>query len=198
MSITPISMLLWQHTPYWRVGCSLLVYAAVTATSVPGALLLTITGGLLFGTALGTALAVLGATTGATIIFILARSAFGDVLKGRAGAWVERMAEGFRENAFSYLLVLRLVPLVPFFVVNLVPAFLGVSLRTYVLATLLGIIPGAFVYASVGVGLRDILRVGELVLAIGRTHTERDNGSGRLRHSLASARSVQKAQERTR
>ena len=141
-------------------GLFVLVYAAATATSVPGALLLTITGGLLFGTALGTALAVLGATTGATILFIVARSAIGDRLRGRAGTWVERMAEGFRRNAFSYLLVLRLLPLVPFFVVNLVPAFLGVPLRTYVVATLLGIIPGAFVYASVGVGLGDILDMG--------------------------------------
>ena len=141
-------------------GLFVLVYAAATATSIPGALLLTITGGLLFGTALGTALAVLGATTGATILFIVARSAFGDVLRSRAGTWVERMAEGFRHNAFSYLLVLRLLPLVPFFVVNLVPAFLGVRLRTYILATLLGIIPGAFVYASVGVGLGDVLGMG--------------------------------------
>ncbi len=138
-------------------GLFTLVYAVATAISVPGALFLTIAGGLLFGTVLGTALTVLGATAGATILFTAARSTFGSALRGRAGGWVDRMAEGFRGNAFSYLLVLRLVPLVPFFVVNLVPAFLGVPLRTYIIATFIGIIPGAFVYASVGAGFGDVL-----------------------------------------
>lgn len=141
-------------------GLFALVYALATAISIPGALFLTIAGGLLFGTVLGTALTVLGATAGATILFLVARTTLGDALRGRAGGWVERMAKGFRGDAFSYLLVLRLVPLVPFFVVNLVPAFLGVPLRTYVIATLLGIVPGAFVYASVGAGLGDILSTG--------------------------------------
>jgi uncharacterized membrane protein YdjX (TVP38/TMEM64 family) len=138
-------------------GLFIFLYAVVTAISVPGALFLTIAGGLLFGSVLGTALTVLGATAGATILFTAARSTFGSALRGRAGGWVERMAEGFRGNAFSYLLVLRLVPLVPFFVVNLVPAFLGVPLRTYVVATLIGITPGALVYANVGAGFGDIL-----------------------------------------
>jgi uncharacterized membrane protein YdjX (TVP38/TMEM64 family) len=138
-------------------GLFTLVYAVVTAVSIPGALFLTIAGGLLFGTALGTGLTVLGATVGATILFVIARSTLGSALRGRAGGWVDRMAAGFRSNAFSYLLVLRLVPLVPFFVVNLVPAFLGVPLRTYVIATFIGIIPGAFVYANVGAGFGAIL-----------------------------------------
>ena len=138
----------------------ILAYATATALSIPGALFLTIAGGLLFGTAPGTALTVLGATAGATVLFLAARSTLGDALRSRAGAWVERMAEGFRGDAFSYLLVLRLVPVVPFFIVNLVPAFLGVPLRTYVVATLIGIVPGAFVYASVGAGLGDVLAMG--------------------------------------
>jgi uncharacterized membrane protein YdjX (TVP38/TMEM64 family) len=138
-------------------GLFTLIYAIATAISIPGALFLTIAGGLLFGTVLGTALTVLGATVGATILFITARSTFGGALRGRVGSWAERMAEGFRGNAFNYLLVLRLVPLVPFFVVNLVPAFLGVPLRTYVVATLIGITPGALVYANVGAGFGDIL-----------------------------------------
>ena len=142
-------------------------YAASTAASVPGGLVLTVTGGLLFGAWLGTALAVLGATAGATALFLVARSALGEGLRGRAGGAVERLAEGFREGAFSYLLVLRLVPLFPFFVVNLAPAFLGVSLRTYAAATLIGIVPGSFVYASVGAGLGSVFARGEGFTAAG-------------------------------
>jgi uncharacterized membrane protein YdjX (TVP38/TMEM64 family) len=131
----------------------MLVYAAVVGFSLPGAAVLTVTGGFLFGTGLGAVYAVIGATIGAVVVFLAARTALGDLLRARAGGAVKRMEEGFREDAFNYLLVLRLVPLFPFFVVNLVPALLGVSLRTYVFATLLGIIPGALVYASVGNGL---------------------------------------------
>lgn len=142
-------------------------YAASTAASVPGGLVLTVTGGLLFGAWLGTALTVVGATAGATALFLVARSALGEGLRGRAGGAVERLANGFREGAFSYLLVLRLVPLFPFFVVNLAPAFLGVSLRTYVLATFIGIVPGSFVYASVGAGLGSVFARGEGFTAAG-------------------------------
>lgn len=143
------------------------VYAASTAASVPGGLVLTVTGGLLFGAWLGTALTVVGATAGATALFLVARSALGEGLRGRAGGAVERLANGFREGAFSYLLVLRLVPLFPFFVVNLAPAFLGVSLRTYVLATFIGIVPGSFVYANVGASLGSVFARGEGFTAAG-------------------------------
>ena len=142
-------------------------YAASTAASVPGGLVLTVTGGLLFGAWLGTALTVLGATAGATALFLVARSALGEGLRGRAGGAVERLAAGFRAGAFSYLLILRLVPLFPFFVVNLAPAFLGVSLHTYVLATLIGIVPGTFVYASVGAGLGSVFARGGTFSAAG-------------------------------
>jgi uncharacterized membrane protein YdjX (TVP38/TMEM64 family) len=144
------------------------IYATATALSVPGGLVLSVTGGFLFGTFLGTAFAVMGATTGAVGVFLIARTALGAVLRRRlTGGALERMAEGFRENAFSYLLFLRLVPLFPFFVVNLAPAFLGVSLRTFVAATLLGIIPGAFVFASVGAGLGDAFEMGGSFSAAG-------------------------------
>ena len=136
------------------------VYAASTAASLPGGLVLTVTGGLLFGTWLGALLTVVGATTGGTILFLVARSALGGGLRARAGGAVERLAEGFREGAFSYLLVLRLVPLMPFFVVNLAPAFLGVPLRTFVAATLIGILPGTLVYSSVGAGLGSLFAQG--------------------------------------
>lgn len=134
----------------------ILLYAVVTGLSVPGAAVLTLSGGFLFGTVGGTAYAVIGATIGATAIFLAARTAFADVLRVRAGKAIGMMREGFRRDAFSYMLFLRLVPAFPFFLVNLVPAFLGVSTRTYILATVIGIVPGGFVFASVGAGLGSI------------------------------------------
>jgi uncharacterized membrane protein YdjX (TVP38/TMEM64 family) len=138
----------------------MLLYAVVVGFSLPGGAVMTVTGGFLFGTVLGATYAVIGATIGAVVLFLAARTALGDVLRAKAGGAVKRMEEGFREDAFSYLLVLRLVPLFPFFLVNLVPALLGVSLGTYVLATGLGIIPGALVYASVGNGLGAVFEAG--------------------------------------
>lgn len=139
-------------------GCA---YAAVVAFSLPGGAVMTISGGFLFGTLIGGATAVVAATIGATILFLVARYALGDSLRGRAGPFVVRMEEGFRANALSYLLVLRLIPLFPFWLVNLVPAFVGVRTTTYVIGTFLGIIPGTFVYASVGNGLGAVFDAGE-------------------------------------
>lgn len=135
-------------------------YAVATALSLPGGAVLSVTGGFLFGSLLGTAWVVIGATAGAVGIFLAARTALGDALKAKAGPWLTKMEDGFKENALSYLLVLRLVPLFPFFIVNLVPAFLNVPLRTYTLGTLLGIIPGTFVYVSVGAGLGSVFEAG--------------------------------------
>lgn len=129
------------------------VYALATAVSLPGGAVLTLAGGFLFGTAAGSVYVVIGATLGATAVFLAARSAVGDALRRRAGPAIARMEAGFRDNALSYLLFLRLIPVFPFWLVNLVPAFLGVRLRTYVIGTVLGIIPGSIVYASVGNGL---------------------------------------------
>ncbi len=137
------------------------LYAVSTALSLPGGAVLSIAGGFLFGSIIGTVWVVIGATLGAIAIFLAARTALGDALKAKAGPWLKKMEAGFQDNAFSYLLVLRLVPLFPFFVVNLVPAFLGVGLRTFAIATLLGIIPGAFVFASVGAGLGSVFEQGE-------------------------------------
>lgn len=135
-------------------------YVVSVAFSLPIATVLTISAGFLFGQALGMALVVVGATAGATLVFLAARTALGDALRRRAGPWLGRMEAGFRENAFFYLIVLRLVPLFPFVVVNLVPAALGISVRDYVLATLIGIIPGSFVFTSVGVGLSSVFDSG--------------------------------------
>lgn len=137
-----------------------LVYALAIALSIPGGAVLTIAGGFLFGVLFGTFLVVIGATLGATAIFLIARTALGDVLRARAGPRVRRMEEGFREDAFNYLLFVRLIPVFPFWLVNIVPAFLGVPLRTYVLATFVGIIPGSLVYASVGNGLGAVFDTG--------------------------------------
>lgn len=135
-------------------------YVLAVALSLPGGVWFTIAGGFLFGTVVGGCYAVIGATLGATALFLAARSAVGDLLRARAGSALHRMEEGFRRDAFNYLLVLRLVPLFPFFLVNLVPAFLGVPLRTYVAATALGIIPAVFVFASVGNGLGAVFDAG--------------------------------------
>lgn len=138
------------------------VYALVAAFSIPGGAILTITGGFLFGPFVGAAYSVVGATMGATALFLAARYAFADLLRAKAGPAIRKMEDGFRENAFNYLLVLRLVPLFPFFVVNLVPAFLGITLRAYIVATFIGIIPGSFVYSLVGNGLGAIFDRGEV------------------------------------
>jgi len=137
------------------------IYTLMVAFSVPGALIATLTGGFLFGTIFGGLYTVVGATIGATIVFLAAKTALGDALREKAGPGIRKMEEGFRENAFSYLMVLRLVPLFPFFLVNLAPAFLGVPLRTYVIATFFGIIPGTFVFASVGNGLGAVFDAGD-------------------------------------
>ncbi len=136
------------------------IYTVMVAFSLPGALIATLTGGFLFGTIFGGLATVVAATIGATIVFLIAKTALGDTLRAKAGPGIQKMEAGFQKNAFSYLMVLRLVPLFPFFLVNLAPAFLGVKLRTFIVATFFGIIPGTFVFASVGNGLGAIFDEG--------------------------------------
>ena len=138
----------------------MLAYIAMVAFSLPGGLVATLTGGFLFGTVFGGLLTVFGATIGATAIFLAAKTALGETLREKAGPKLRKLEDGFGKNAFSYMLVLRLVPVFPFFLVNLAPAFLGVPLRTYVVATFLGIIPGTFVFASLGNGLGAVFDAG--------------------------------------
>lgn len=149
-----------EHAVLTALGFMAL-YVAVVAFSLPGGALMTITGGFILGTVWGTLCVVVAATIGATILFLIAKTALGDPLRHKAGPWLRKMEEGFGDNALSYLLVLRLIPLFPFFVVNLVPAFLGVSLGVYVLGTFIGIIPGTFVYVTVGAGLGSIFDSGD-------------------------------------
>lgn len=138
----------------------ILLYIAVVTFSIPGAGVMSLGGGFLFGTLPATLCIVTGATIGASILFFIAKTSLGDPLRRRAGPWMKRMEAGFAENALSYLLVLRIMPIFPFFIVNLVPAFLGVPFRIYFIATFLGIIPATFVLASVGAGLGSVLERG--------------------------------------
>jgi len=137
-----------------------LLYIVAVAFSFPGAVFITLAGGFLFGAVGGTALTVVGATIGATLIFLLAQRIFGADALDRMGSKAVALGEGIRRNAASYLLVLRLVPLFPFFLVNLVPAFVGVRLPIYVVTTAIGIMPGTAVFSLAGAGLGDVLAIG--------------------------------------
>jgi uncharacterized membrane protein YdjX (TVP38/TMEM64 family) len=134
------------------------IYIAAVSLSIPGAVFLTISGGLLFGVVIGGAAVVVAATVGATVIFLIARSAFSEYVVRRAGPRLSKIVDGFCADAFSYLLFLRLVPLFPFFLVNLAPALVGVRVATFVAATAIGVIPATFVFASVGAGLDSVIQ----------------------------------------
>ena len=138
-------------------------YALVVGLSLPGGAVMTMSGGLLFGLWTGSVLSIVGATAGAIVVFVLARLVIGDALRAGAGSFLTRMAEGFERNAFSYLLFLRLVPVFPFWAVNLAPAFLGVRVRSFAAATVIGIIPGTLAYAALGDGLGRYFEAGSEV-----------------------------------
>jgi uncharacterized membrane protein YdjX (TVP38/TMEM64 family) len=144
------------------VGLFIVSYIAVTGLSLPGAVILTLAGGFLFGGVLATLFVNLGATTGATLAFLVARYLLRDAVEQKFGKWLGPLQEGFAKNAFSYLMTLRLIPLFPFFVVNLVSGLTRVSVGTYVAATALGIIPGSFVYAYAGQQLGGINSLKEI------------------------------------
>ncbi len=144
------------------VALFVLAYVAVTALSLPGAAIMTLAGGFLFGSVLGMLYVNLGATTGATLAFLAARYLLRDWVESKFGYWIGPVQEGFARNAFSYLMTLRLIPLFPFFVVNLVSGLTRVNVGTYVAATSLGIIPGSFVYAYAGRQLGTISSLKEI------------------------------------
>ena len=145
------------------LAIAFVLYAGTIALSLPGGLVLSLAMGFVFGRWIGTMLVVAAATVGATLVFLAARYLFADTARRRLGAAGERIVAGFNENAVSYLLFLRLVPLFPFFLVNLAAAFTAVPLRTYVLTTLVGIVPGTFVYVNLGQALGRIESVHGLV-----------------------------------
>lgn len=136
--------------PLQAMAIFVAVYAAAVAISFPGASILTIFGGYLFGLWPGTPLVVIAATVGAAVVFLASKSALGGTLSKRAGGFARRMEEGFRRGELSYMFILRLAPVFPFWGVNIAAGLLGVSLRNFLIGTFFGIIPGSFVYASIG------------------------------------------------
>lgn len=148
----------------WAVLVFLAAYIAIVALSLPGGTVATLTGGFLFGLFPGVLYNVLGAGTGAVLVFLAARSGFGDALSRRldhAGGKAAKLQAALRQNEWSVLFLMRLVPLVPFFIVNLLPAVVGTSLVRFAVSTFIGIIPGALVFTSVGSGLGEVFARGE-------------------------------------
>lgn len=143
--------------PYLAPIAYMAAYFAVTVLSIPGAIFLTLLGGFLFPQPFSTIYVVIGATLGAVILFLIAKTALGEPLRKKAGPFIQKMEKGFQENAASYMLFLRFVPLFPFWLVNLAPAFFGVPLWTFIWTTFVGIIPGVFVFTQIGAGLGSIL-----------------------------------------
>ena len=144
------------------VASFIVIYCLATGLSLPGATILTLVGGFLFGSLLGTVFVNLGATSGATLAFLAARYLMRDTLEQKFGKWVGPLQAGFTKNAFSYLMTLRLIPLFPFFVVNVVTGLTRMNIGTYVGATALGIIPGSFVYTYAGQQLGTIHSLNEI------------------------------------
>ncbi len=140
--------------------CFVCVYALVVALSLPSALLLTLSGGFLFGAAAGACLTLIGATLGATALFVFARTMMGENAMAHFGAKGAKLACAIRANAWSYLLMLRLLPMFPFFLVNVIPAFAGVRLGTFVVTTFFGIMPATVVFSLSGAGLGQVLDQG--------------------------------------
>lgn len=129
------------------------IYVAFVALSLPGAWWLSVMGGFLFGWLAGGALAVVCATIGAILIFLAARTSVGESLVRRAGPRLTRFLAAFRRDAFAYLLIMRLLPVIPFWVNNLAPALVGARLSNFAAATFVGIIPVTFAFAFAGEGL---------------------------------------------
>ncbi len=137
------------------------VYVAAVSLSFPGASLITILGGFLFGVVAGTILTVIAATIGASIIFLIAKTSLGEALRSKVGKAANRLAEGFEADAFNYLLFLRLVPVFPFWLINIAPAMFKVKLPAFAAATALGIIPGTAAYCLLGSGLNGVIEAQE-------------------------------------
>ncbi|MBD0271775.1 MAG: TVP38/TMEM64 family protein [Acetobacteraceae bacterium] len=135
-------------------------YVVVVAFSLPGGAVMTVAGGFLFGPWLGAALAVAGATLGASALFLAARHALAETLARRAGPLLGRVRDELRRDGFWYLLAIRLIPVVPFWLANLAPALAGMPFPAYAAATLIGIVPGTTVFAGIGAGLGRILDAG--------------------------------------
>lgn len=137
------------------------VYAAATLSMMPGALWITISGGFLFGLWGGSAATIVGATLGASLLFLAAKSSVGGALRERAGPFLQKLEKGFQEDAVSYMFALRFLPVVPFPVANIAPALFGAKFRDYVFTTALGIVPGVVAYTWIGAGLGATFAAGD-------------------------------------
>ena len=146
-----------QH-PILALLAYCIIYITVIGLLIPVATIMTLAGGILFGQWIGTLAVVLCATLGATLFFMGAKMASRKWITQKAGAWINKMKAGFHENAFFYLLTLRFIPIFPFFAINIAAAFFQIPLRTFFFGTLLGIIPGSFVYVSIGVAVRELIQ----------------------------------------
>ncbi len=159
------ALLAYRDANYvWAALLFMTIYVVIVSFSLPGAVAATLTGGFLFGVFPGALFNVSAATLGAVFIFLAARWGFGDRMAAKMEASdgrIKRIKDGIDENQWSMLFLIRLVPLVPFFVANLVPAIVGVPLRRFAISTFLGIIPGGVVYTSVGAGLGEVFAQGE-------------------------------------
>ena len=141
-----------------------IVYALATAVSLPGAIILTLAGGYLFGTWIGGVATVLGATTGAILVFYAVKTSLGQALRDKAeasGGRLKSVIDGVQAGAFGYILTLRLIPLAPFWLVNVAAALAHAPLRAYALATFIGIMPATFIYSGIGAGIGELLARGE-------------------------------------
>lgn len=159
------ALLAYRDSHYlYLVGIFIAIYFVIVAFSLPGAAVASVTGGFLFGLALGTAFNVTAATLGAIAIFQAARWGLGKTLAAKMDASdgkLKTLKTGLQDHEISVLFLLRLVPAVPFFVANLLPPLVGVKFRNFVLTTMLGIIPGAIVFTWIGVGLGEVFDRGE-------------------------------------
>lgn len=139
------------------------LYVLTVSISLPGALIMSLTGGFLFGPVWGGAAAVTGATGGSTVVYLVCRTAFADFLRRKPFPLLLRIEEGFRVNAFSYLLTLRLIPAFPLLLVNMASGLMAIPVRTFLAASFLGMVPSSFVYAGIGAGLGHVFARGEPV-----------------------------------
>lgn len=152
----------WTNSHYLSaVILFMACYIICVAASFPGAVILTLTGGLLFGIFWGVIYVIISATLGSILIFLIVRFALSDWVAQKTSGWVRKMRQGFQHNAFTYLLILRLIPIFPFWAVNIVPALLDVKARTFILATFIGIIPGTIIYTSLGNTLNHLFEKGQ-------------------------------------
>jgi len=154
-------LLQWLRSNYYlTLALFILAYAGAAAISIPGASMLTILGGFLFGLWAGTAAVIIAATAGAFIVYLAARSSLGSFLHSRASGLLGRMKAGFQDNELSYMFLLRLIPVFPFWAVNIAAGLFAVKPRTFLIATFFGMIPGSFVYVSVGNGIGAVFDAG--------------------------------------